>query len=354
MVGSGGRSRMKDLASTAAALVAPAKGILAADESIPELSALLASAGIAPTEANRRAYHEMLVTTPALATGISGMIIGPQTWSQRMADGTPFPSAIRHRGMLPGIRVDTGAAPLPGYPGETVTEGLDGLWARLRYFAGCGAAFASWRAVVRIGPGTPSPIAVRANAQALGRYAAACQHAGLVPVVQPEVQADSSASLAQCETLTSVLLLEVVTALQDYGVAPDGMILAPSMVGSQAGQQASPTEVAEATVAALACLPAAVAGVAFSSGRQPPRQATANLAALQLPLVVWPLTFCFGRALTGQALAAWRGSAAGLPAAQRALASRIALNVAALERRYAPGLDAGSRSVPASWPGARS
>jgi fructose-bisphosphate aldolase, class I len=344
---------MKDLASTAAALVAPAKGILAADESIPELSALLASAGIAPTEANRRAYHEMLVTTPALATGISGVIVGPQTWSQRLADGTPFPSAIRHRGMLPGIRVDTGTGPLPGCPGETVTEGLDGLWARLRYFAGCGAAFASWRAVVRIGPGTPSPIAVRANAQALGRYAAACQHAGLVPVVQAEVQADGPASLAQCETLTSVVLLEVVTALQDYGVALDGMILAPSMVGSQAGQQASPAEVAEATVAALACLPAAVAGVAFSSGRQP-RRATANLAALQLPLVVWPLTFCFGRTLTGQALAAWCGSTAGLPTAQRALAGRIALNVAALERRYAPELDAGSRSVPASWPGARS
>jgi fructose-bisphosphate aldolase class I len=339
---------MKELASMDASLVAPAKGILAADESIRELSALLASAGIAPTEANRRAYHEMLVTTPTLATGISGVIMGPQTWSQRMADGTPFPSAVRHRGMLPGIRVDTGAGPLPGCAGETVTEGLDGLWARLRYFAGCGAAFASWRAVVRIGPGTPSPIAVRANAQALGRYAAACQHAGLVPVVQPEVQADGSASLAQCETLTSVVLLEVVTALQDYGVALDGMILAPSMVGSQGGQQASPPEVA------LACLPAAVAGVAFSSGRQPPRQATANLAALQLPLVVWPLTFCFGHALTGQALAAWRGSTAGLPAAQRALAARIALNVAALERRYAPELDAGSLSVPASWPGARS
>lgn len=334
---------MKDLASTAAALVAPAKGILAADESIPGLSA-----------PDRLAYHEMLVTTPGLATGISGVILGARAWSLRMSDGTPFPGAIRDRGMLPGIRVDTGAGSLPGYPGETVTEGLDGLWARLRYFAGRGAVFASWRASLRIGPLRPSPTAVRANAQALGRYAAACQHAGLVPVVQPEVQADDLPSVAQCEAVTSLVLLEVLIALQDYGVALDGMILAPSMVGSQAGRPAEPADVAEATVAALACLPATLPGVAFSAGGQRPEQATANLAALQSPLVVWPLTFCFGRALTGPALSAWRGATADVRAGQRALASRVALNVAALERRYAPELDSGSRSAPASWPGTRS
>lgn len=334
---------MKDLASTAAALVASAKGILAADESIPGLSA-----------PDRLAYHEMLVTTPGLATGISGVILGPQTWSQRMSDGTSFPGAIRQRGMLPGIRVDTGTWPLPGCPGEVVTEGLDGLWARLRYFAGRGAGFALWRASLRIGPGGPSPTAVRANAQALGRYAAACQHAGLVPVVQPEVQADDLSSFAQCETVTSVVLLEVLIALQDYGVALDGMILAPSMVGSQAGRLAEPADVAEATVATLACLPATLAGVAFPSGGQYPEQATANLAALQSPLVVWPLTFCFGRALTGPALSAWQGATADVRAGQRALASRVALNVAALERRYAPELDSGSWSAPASWPGTRS
>jgi fructose-bisphosphate aldolase, class I len=324
---------MKDLASTAAALVAPAKGILAADESIPGLSA-----------PGRLAYHEMLVTTPGLGTGISGVILGPQTWSQRMSDGTPVPDAIRHRGMLPGIKVDTGTGPLPGCPGEVVTEGLDGLWARLRYFTGRGAVFASWRASLRIGPGRPSPAAVRANAQALGRYAAACQHAGLVPVLRPEVQADGSPSLGQCEAVTSVVLLEVLIAVQDYGVALDGMILAPSMVGSQAGRPAQPADVAEATVAALACLPATLAGVAFSSGGQRPEQATANLAALQSPLVVWPLTFCFGRALTGPALAAWQGPTADVRAGQRAIAGRLALNVAALERRYAPELDSGSRS----------
>jgi fructose-bisphosphate aldolase, class I len=340
---------MNDLASTAAALVAPGKGILAADESVPGLAALLTAAGIRPTEASRRAYHEMLVTTPGLATGISGVIVSPRTWTLRIADGTPFPSAIRHRGMLPGIRVDTGTGPLPGCPGETITEGLDGLWARLRYFAGCGAAFASWHAVLRIGPGAPSPIAVRANAQVIGRYAAACQHAGLVPVVRPEVRADGSPSLAQCEVATSLVLLEVITAMQDYGVVLDGMILAPGMVGSR---QASPGDVAEASVAALSCLPAAVAGVAFCSGGRSPEQATANLAALQVPLTVWPLTFCFDHALTGPALAAWRGSAAGLAAGQRALAGLVALNVAALERRYAPEPGAGSGSAPASWPGA--
>ena len=336
---------MKDLASTAAALVASARGILAADESIPGLSA-----------PDRLAYHEMLVTTPGLATGISGVILGAQAWSLRMSDGTPLPGAIRDRGMLPGIRVDTGSGSLPGCPGETVTEGLDGLWARLRYFAGRGAVFASWRASLRIGPLRPSPTAVRANAQALGRYAAACQHAGLVPVVQPEVRADDLPSFAQCETVTSVVLLEVLIALQDYGVALDGMILAPSMVGSQAGRYAEPAEpadVAEATVAALACLPATLAGVAFSAAGQRPEQATANLAALQSALVVWPLTFCFGRALTGPALSAWQGGTADVRAGQRALASRVALNVAALERRYAPELDSGSRSAPASWPGTR-
>ncbi|MGH3189764.1 MAG: class I fructose-bisphosphate aldolase [Streptosporangiaceae bacterium] len=333
---------MKDLASTAAALVAPAKGILAADERIPDLRA-----------PGRLAYDEMLVTTPGLATGVSGVILGPRTWSQRTSDGTPFPGAIRHRGMLPGIRVDTGTGPLPGYPGERVTEGLDGLWARLRHFAGRGAAFASWRASLRIGPLRPSPAAVRANAQALGRYAAACQHAGLVPVVQPEVRADDSPSLAQCEAVTSVVLLEVMIALQDYGVALDGMILAPGMVGSQAGRPAEPADVAEATVAALACLPATLAGVAFSSGGQRPEQATANLAALQSPLVVWPLTFCFGEALTGPALTARQGTDGDVRAGQRALADRVARNVAALERRYAPEPDAGSGSAPASWPGTR-
>jgi fructose-bisphosphate aldolase, class I len=328
---------MKDLANTAAALVAPAKGIFAADEGMRGLSA-----------PDRVACNEMLVTTPDLATGISGVIVGAQAWSQRMPDGTPFPGAIRDRGMLPGIRVDTGTGPLPGCPGETVTEGLDGLWARLRYFAGRGAVFASWRASLRIGPLRPSPAAVRANAQVIGRYAAACQHAGLVPVGQLEVQADDLPSLAQCEAATSVVLLEVLIALQDYGVALDGMILAPSMAGSQAGRYAEPADVAEATVATLACLPAALAGVAFCSGGQRPEQATANLAALQSRLTVWPLTFCFGRALTGPALTAWQGGIADVRAGQRALAGRLALNVAALGRRYAPELEAGFWSASAS------
>jgi fructose-bisphosphate aldolase, class I len=337
---------MSDLASVAAALVAPAKGILAADESIRTMSARLAAAGIEPSEASRRACREMLVTTPALADGISGVILCDETWGQRLAAGTPFPAAVRHLGMLPGIKVDAGLRPLAGCQGETITEGLDGLPPRLADYARGGAAFAKWRAVLRIGDGLPSPVAVRANAQALGRYAAACQHAGLVPVVEPEVLMDGSHSLARCETVTSLVLLEVMTALQDYDVALDAVVLKPSMTlpGSLSGERASPDDVAEATMATLASLPATLAGVAFLSGGQRPERATANLAAFQSPRLrpeplPWPLTFSFGRALAGPALAAWQGSPAGLRAGQQALARRTALNVAALRGRYAPELE---------------
>jgi fructose-bisphosphate aldolase class I len=357
---------MRDLTTVAARLVAPGKGILAADESITTMSARLAAAGVEPTEGARLAYREMLITTPALAAGISGVILCAETFGQQLADGTPFPAAIRRLGMLPGIKVDTGARPLDGCPGETITEGLDGLQPRLQDFARRGAAFAKWRAVLRIGPGMPSAIAVRANAQALGRYAAACQHAGLVPVVEPEVLMDGPHSLAQCEAVTSLVLLEVVTALQDYGAAFGAMVLKPNMVlpGSLSGGEASPDQVAEATIATLGGLPATLGGVAFLSGGQRPEQATANLAALQSPLpgsalpgsalprsalsqpalsqpapLLWPLTFSFGRALVEPALAAWQGSPAGVRAGQRALARRTAMNVAALQGRYAPELE---------------
>lgn len=334
---------MRDLGGIAAELVAPGKGILAADESVPVMPAPLAGAGAGPSGIDGRAYQEMLVTTPTLPTGISGVILHPQTWAQRMADGTRFPAAVRQRGMLPGVKADKGLRPLPGCPGETITEGLDRLWPRLQYFASSGAVFAAWRAVLRIGPGTPSLIAVRANAEALGRYASACQQAGLVPVVQAEVLTDGSHSLAHCEAVTSIMLLAVVTVLQEYDLALDSVLLAPSLVspGSQPGAEAPADKVAEATLAALACLPAALAGVTFLSGGQRPQQATASLAALQAALAVWPLTFCFGHALTGPAMAAWQGTAAGVAAGQRALARRTALNVAALERRYVPGMETG-------------
>lgn len=336
---------MRDLTSVAAALVAPGRGLLAADESIRTVSDRLSAADVEPTAANRLAFREMLVTTPALARGIGGVILSRETFGQRLADGTPFPAAIRRMGMLPGVRVDAGRRPLAGCPGETVTEGLDGLPPRLHAFARRGAAFAKWRAALRIGPGMPSPVSVRANTHLLGRYAAECQHAGLVPVVQLEVLMDGPHSLAQCEAVTSLVLLELAVALQDYGVTLEAMVLNPNMVlpGTLSREKASPDEVADATLAALSCLPASLGGVAFLSGGQRPEQATANLAALQSPpVLLWPMTFSFGRALAGPALVAWQGSEARLPAGRLALARRTAMNIAALEGRYTPGLELGS------------
>jgi fructose-bisphosphate aldolase class I len=332
---------MRSLGLCAAALVAPGKGILAADESVRTASARLAAAGVAPTGANRRAYRELLVTTPGLADGISGVILGEETLCSRVSTGETFPAALHRRGMLPGIKVDSGTAPLAGTRDETVTEGLDGLPERLRGYAARGARFAKWRAVLRIGPGTPSPAAVRANAQALARYAAACHEAGLVPVVEPEVLAEGGHSLGACEAVTSLVLLEVMSELHEYRVDFAAVVVKPNMVvpGLDRGESADPDEVAEATLGALNGLPATVAGVAFLSGGQPPELATANLAALQVPPHIWPLTFSFGRALVDPALAAWHGDPARREAGQRALAHRVAMNVAALECRYTPELE---------------
>jgi fructose-bisphosphate aldolase, class I len=332
---------MTDVASAAAALVAPGKGILAADESITTMSLRLAAAGVAPTAGNRRAYRELLVTTPGLASGISGIILRDETFRQRLRDGRLFPAAVADLGMTAGIKVDAGARPLAGTRGETITEGLDGLLPRLREYAGLGAQFATWRAVLRIGPGTPSPLAVRANAQALGRYAAACQETGLVPIVEPEVLRDGAHSLGHCETVTSVVLLEVMSNLDEYGVDFEGVVLKPSMVlpGSDSGAGPSPAEVAEATIGTLNGVPAALAGVAFLSGGQRPERATENLAAMQHILQLWPLTFSFGRALVDPALAAWRGEPGRREAGQYALARRVAMNVAAVEGRYTRELE---------------
>ncbi len=332
---------MNDLIATAAALVAPGQGVLAADESVPTMSARLVRARVAPTEENRRAYREMLVTAPGLGDGISGVIMCDETLRQRVAGGRPFPAALAGLGMLAGIKVDAGAHPLAGAPGETVTEGLDGLPPRLRQYADLGAAFAKWRAVFAIGAGTPSAMALRANAQALAGYAAACQEAGLVPIVEPEVLISGTHSLAQCETVTSLVLLEVVTALLDSGVDFEAIVLKPNMAlpGFDSGQRATPGEVAEASLATLGSMPVALAGVAFLSGGQPPEQATENLAALQRVPHLWPLTFSFGRALVDPALAAWRGDPAAVPAGQGALLRRVAMNVAALAGRYTPELE---------------
>ena len=332
---------MESLESVASALVRPQRGILAADESIATMSARLAVAGVAPAEGSRRAYREMLVTTPGLSSGISGVILCDETLRQRLGDGRLFPAALRDLGILPGIKVDQGTQPLAGAPGETVTEGLDGIGPRLREYAELGAAFAKWRAVLRIGPGTPTALAVRANAQALGRYAAACQQAGLVPIVEPEILMDGPHSLAQCATVTSLVLLQVFSELRDYGADLTGIVLKPNMVvpGSEAAELAGADEVAEATVSALAGVPVTTAGIAFLSGGQRPERATENLAAIQRQPHIWPLTFSFGRALVDPALAAWRGEPAQWAAGQRALARRVSMNVAALAGHYTPELE---------------
>ena len=322
-------------------MVAPGKGILAADESIATMSARLTAAGVTASEENRRAYRELLVTTPDLAQGISGVILCDETLRQRFADGRPFPQGLAELGLLAGIKVDAGARPLAGAPGETVTEGLDGLLPRLHEYAGMGASFAKWRAVLRIGESMPSAIAVRANAQALARYAAACQEAGLVPIVEPEVLMDGAHSLAQCESVTSMVLVNVMAELHDYGVALEGVVLKPNMVvaGRDCAEQPAPAEVAEATLAALGACPPSLAGVAFLSGGQPPARATENLAAMQKLASPWPLTFSFGRALVDPALAAWRGEPAHWQAGQQALARRVAMNTAALTGAYSPELE---------------
>jgi len=321
--------------------VAPGKGILDTAESVATTSARLTAAGIVATPENRRAYRELLITTPGLGEGISGVVLCDETLRQHAAPGRTFPVALRALGMMAGIRVDAGRGPLAGTRGETVTEGLDGLLPRLRCYAELGAQFARWRAALRVAPGMPSAVAVRANAQALGRYAAACHDAGLVAVVEPEVQMSGASTLGHGETATSMVLLEVMSELHDYGVDFEGVVLKPNMTlpGSESGEDPSPGEVAEATLGTLNGMPATLAGVAFSAGAQRPERATEHLAAMQHIPHLWPLTFSFGRALTGPALAAWGGEPPQWEAAQRALAHRVAMNTAALSGYYSPELE---------------
>lgn len=331
---------MIDLAQTAAAMVAPGKGILAADESIATMSTRLEKAGVAPTEENRRAYREMLATTPALAQGVSGVILCDETFRQTLSDGPTFPEGLAQRGLLPGIKVDTGAKPLAGAPGETVTEGLDGLRERLAEYAALGARFAKWRAVISIGDRRPTPRKVRADAHALGRYAMLCQEAGIVPIVEPEVLMEGAHGIDRCAEITSDVLLEVFAEL--HGVQLDGIVLKPNMVlpGRNSAKAGTPDDVAQATVQTLrAAVAEEVAGITFLSGGQSAAQATANLAAMQKFDTPWPLTFSFGRGLVDPALAAWRGDPERAADGQRALAYRVACNTAALTGAYTDVLE---------------
>ena len=337
----------QDLQSMAATLVADGKGILAADESVATATRRFDPLGIPSTEQSRRAYREMLFTTPGAAEFISGAILYDETIRQKSSGGTPLAEVLLSQGMVPGIKVDTGAEPLAGSPEEKVTEGLDGLRERLAEYHGMGARFAKWRAVIRITDRLPSVACVSVNAHALARYATLCQEQQLVPIVEPEVLMNGSHGIERCEEVTGAVLHAVFDALFEQNVSLEAMLLKPSMViaGMDCARQASVEEVATAT---LRCLrrhvPAAVPGIVFLSGGQKDRVATAHLNAInRLPgPKPWKISFSYGRALQDAALEAWHGRDENLEAGQRALYHRARCNSAAARGEYTAEMEAGS------------
>jgi fructose-bisphosphate aldolase class I len=336
-----------ELESIAQTLVAEGKGILAADETVPTLTRRFDTLGIQSTEQSRRAYREMLFTAPGAAEFISGVILQDETIRQRSSAGIPLAEVLANQGILPGIKVDTGAKPLAGFPGETVTEGLDALRDRLSEYYEMGARFAKWRAVIHVTEALPSPGCVAANAHALARYAALCQEQHLVPIVEPEVLMDGSHSIERCEEVTAGVLHAVFHALLEQGVALEGMLLKPNMVvaGKECPRQASVEEVAAAT---LRCLrrhvPAGVPGIVFLSGGQNAPAATAHLNAInRLPSPKpWKISFSYGRALQDPALEAWHGRDENLTVGKQAFSHRARLNSAASLGRYADEMEAAS------------
>ena len=334
----------QDLASIAKAMAAPGKGILAADESSPTIKKRFDSISTESTEENRRLYREMLFTTANAADHISGVILFDETIRQSTRDGQPFPQYLKERGMIPGIKVDKGAKALAGFAGEKVTEGLDGLRERLGEYRELGAQFSKWRAVITIGDGIPTDFCLHANAHALARYAALCQEAGIVPIVEPEVLMDGDHSIGRCEEVTAAALDAVFSQLDAHRVQLSGIILKPNMVisGTDASNRAGVDEVAAATVRCLkAHVPAEVPGIAFLSGGQSAEEATAHLGAMnKLGDVPWRLTFSYGRALQAPALSAWRGKPENFEAGQAALAKRAKLNGLATAGNYEPELEA--------------
>jgi len=345
MINNGDKTMVgQDLASIAQAMAAPGKGILAADESGPTIKKRFDSIDTESTEENRRTYREMLFTTAGAADYISGVILFDETIRQSTSDGTPFAQYLTDLGIIPGIKVDKGAKPLAGFSGETVTEGLDGLRDRLAEYYGLGARFAKWRAVINIGDGIPSDFCMQANAHALARYAALCQEANIVPIVEPEVLMDGPHDLARCEAVTSATLDKVFAELAAHRVDLSGIILKPNMVisGTECAKRAGVQQVAEATVRCLtAHVPADVPGIAFLSGGQTAEEATAHLGAMnEMGKHPWQLTFSYGRALQAPALSAWQGDAGKYAAGQAAFIKRAKLNSLAQKGGYNADLEA--------------
>jgi fructose-bisphosphate aldolase class I len=336
---------LQELIDTAKTLVADDKGLLAMDESNPTCNKRFAKLGIPQTVEVRRAYREWIVTTPGLGESISGAILFDETIRQQKVDGTPFIKILADAGIIPGIKVDTGAKEMAGYPGEKITEGLDGLRDRLKEYFQMGARFAKWRAVIAIGGDLPSRGCMEANAHALARYAGLCQEAGLVPIVEPEVLMDGDHTLERCRVVTEEVLRTVFNQLNSLRVLLEGMILKPNMVlpGLACPTQASVDEVANTTIKSLwRTVPAAVPGIAFLSGGQSAELASVRLNTMnhrfksQLP---WALAFSFARAIQQPALEIWKGEEANVAAAQQALLHRAKCNRAARRGEYSAAME---------------
>ena len=335
---------LDQLTQVAEAMVQPGKGILAADESSSTIKKRFDAINVESTADNRRDYRELLFrSTDAMRNYISGVILYDETIRQQAKDGTPLPKLIEDAGSIPGIKVDTGAKPLPFCPGETVTEGLDGLRERLNEYYQLGARFAKWRAVIDIGQNIPSYTAIQANAHALARYAALCQEANIVPIVEPEVLMDGAHDIDQCASVTEWVLKEVFQQLYYHRVVLEGSVLKPNMIiaGKKSPKQASVEEVAQKTIQVLKrCVPSAVPGIAFLSGGQSDEDATAHLDAMnRIGGFPWKMTFSYGRALQAAPQKAWSGKAENVSSAQQALAHRAKMNGLASLGQWKPDLE---------------
>jgi fructose-bisphosphate aldolase, class I len=333
------------LRETALALVADNKGLLAMDESTPTANKRFAAAGIPQNEETRRAYRDMIVTTTGMGECLNGAILVDETIRQQTRNGTTFSKALQQQGIIPGIKVDAGAKPMAAHPDEKLTSGLDGLRERLAEYAQLGARFAKWRAVITIGDGIPSKSCIHANALLLALYAALCQEAGIVPIVEPEVLMDGEHDLERCAKVTEATLHAVFHELVNQHVLLEGMILKPNMVvpGQKAPRQSGVEEIADITVhTLLRTVPAAVPGIAFLSGGQSGEQACARLSAMnsryrgRLP---WALTYSFARAIQQPAMEIWHGDEANVPAAQKALLHRARCARAARQGEYTPTME---------------
>lgn len=335
----------QDLMNTAMLMVAGDKGLLAMDESTGTANKRFAALDIPQTEEARRTYRQWIVTAPGLGDSIGGAILSDENIRQGLDDGTPFPEALANVGIVAGIKVDAGAKPMAGHPGEKITEGLDGLRERLAEYARLGAKFAKWRAVITIGANIPSLGCLEANAHALARYAALCQEAGIVPIVEPEVLMDGDHSMERCFAVTEETLRTVFAALATQSVFLEGMVLKPNMVlpGLACPTQNSVEDVADATVACLLrTVPAAVPAIAFLSGGQSPELASARLNAMNLRhrgRMPWALTFSYARAIQQPALDIWHGDAARIAEAQKALVRRAACNRSARKGAYTRAME---------------